>query len=165
MAVTPREVLLRCARSQVAGGAVRAVFAHMPWLVPLRRVATSPTALALRHPRPSAPGHALVVPKRGILGLDDLEARFGRWVEGMVALALEVAAARGPEWGLVVNGGRWQDVRLLHGHVLPLSAVGLNAARAHLSPDRGYALVVEQNGLVHVIAGRRRDAQGQPDTA
>lgn len=122
-----KKALLAVARSRPMGGVLRLTFAHACNLVPLRRRAQSETAVVFDHPVPMVPGHLLIVPKRGIPGLDAMRASDGPWLDGFVALAFRLLECGDADRVVLVNGGSWQDVRQLHGHLLPATAIGLSS--------------------------------------
>ncbi len=57
-------MLLRVARSPLAGRCLGWVLAHMSFLIPVDRLRETETLIAFTHPRPSYPFHVLLIPKR-----------------------------------------------------------------------------------------------------
>jgi histidine triad (HIT) family protein len=85
------------------------------WL-PLRHVYRSDRLLVINHPRPSYPFHALIIPRRAIRNLQDIQA-------DLLLEMLQTAASTAIQFGLqeyriVVNGGAYQDVPQLHFHLI-----------------------------------------------
>lgn len=126
-------MLLRLARSRLAGGVVGWVCAHMSWALPVRRLHETPTLIAFHHPRPAYPFHVLIVPKAARRSLTDLSAADSDFlVDLMVTVNRLVAdhdlAASG--YRLIANGGAFQDVPQLHFHLVAGRAAGRTATRA-----------------------------------
>jgi histidine triad (HIT) family protein len=98
---------------------------HMSFALPVDRLVETPRLVAFRHPKPAYPVHILIVPKKDVRDLVDLSA----WDEGFVAgfsgdllacvtrlvqeLNLEAVGYR-----LIVNGGPYQEVPVLHFHLV-----------------------------------------------
>jgi histidine triad (HIT) family protein len=87
-------------------------------------LAETETVLAFRHTRPAAPFHAVVIPKRHIRALAELDdfsevaAIFAVIRDIVDRFALEQTAYR-----IVGNGGAYQESKHLHFHLLsPLEA-------------------------------------------
>jgi histidine triad (HIT) family protein len=115
-----RRSLLRFARTSAGGSLVRFALRRFPWLLPFERVPTRPGWIAFRHPAPSYPIHILIVPLPPMSGLNGLTPAEAGRLAAVFPAAFEIAGrlqlAQG--WRLVVNGGRYQEVRLLHFHLL-----------------------------------------------
>lgn len=114
--------LFSFARSAVSGPLVRLGFRWFWWLVPVRHVSSTARVLAFRHPRPSWGTHILVVPKVGIPGLLAIDAASLPAFTEMLATARTIAATlrdgqQESRVTFLVNGGAWQDVGQLHGHL------------------------------------------------
>lgn len=114
-------LLFRFARTPLGGAAARFAFAHTPSLIPVARLYEDDDTLAFRHPRPMFPSHLLVVPKKRVPTLLDL---LGAGHEHLTAAVLHAAdraaeaAGVSEPYTIVVNGGRRQDVRQVHFHVV-----------------------------------------------
>jgi histidine triad (HIT) family protein len=86
-------------------------------------VAENEHAVAFRDIQPQAPSHVLVVPRRHVSGLRDLEPEDGDMTVGVLQLAREVARREGLLEGgyrVITNDGpdAGQTVFHLHFHVL-----------------------------------------------
>ena len=108
------EFLFRMARSFFGRWAIRWIFAHTNFIIPVRRLRETPTLIAFYHPRPSYPFHILLVPTKALADLGPQDSAFlaelFQAVQSLVAeFELEQAGYR-----LIVNGGPYQDVPLLH---------------------------------------------------
>ena len=90
--------------------------------IPSIRICEDEHALAFMDIRPIQPGHALVIPKKHVENVIDLEAAD---YDGVMRMAQRVGRAIGAEWkppkvGLAVIGF---DVAHAHVHVLPLLSI------------------------------------------
>jgi histidine triad (HIT) family protein len=113
-------LLLRLARSPLSRRAVGLVFAHMTFALPVHRLRETATLIAFHHPKPSYPVHILLVPRKAVASLAELDPGdpflldLVRAVQGLVTeLGLESKGYR-----LIVNGGAYQDVPQLHFHLI-----------------------------------------------
>jgi diadenosine tetraphosphate (Ap4A) HIT family hydrolase len=109
--------------SALAGVAIRQAFAHASGLLPVRHVAENPQMLAFHHPVPGfAPVHLLLVPKQSAPSVMHLSAVQREQISAAVELIAREALERlglGQSGFLVfVNGGRRQDARQLHFHLV-----------------------------------------------
>jgi diadenosine tetraphosphate (Ap4A) HIT family hydrolase len=134
---------LRVARSRPGGGLVALVVRHgaLRRLLGLRLLAESAAFVAFPHPRPHYPTHVLLVSTMGVRDFLHLDA------DGL-AEALALAEEVGPGGALVTNLGSYQDVRLLHLHLIPPGEVRVKTSS--LTPL----------DVAHGAAQRRLDAAG-----
>lgn len=94
---------------------------NMPWIIPVKRLAETDTLLAFPHPAPAYPVHILIVPKRiyasiTAVRIDDTE--FMRDVFQTVQLLIKELNLEASGYRLICNGGTYQDVPLLHFHLI-----------------------------------------------
>jgi len=98
------------------------LFTRMSFALAVQRLRETPTLLAFHHPQPAYPLHILIVPRRKIPSLAELDptqdaaflADLFSVVQSLVAeLSLEQAGYR-----LIVNGGEYQDFPYLHFHLI-----------------------------------------------
>lgn len=91
-----------------------------PFLLSARRLRETPTLLAFFHPVPSAPYHVLLIPRKPIPSLADLDpAADGPLLADLFAAVRSlVAEYQLPAYRLLVNGGAYQDFPYLHFHLL-----------------------------------------------
>ena len=91
-------------------------------MLPVQRLRETGTLLAFHHPQPAYPLHILLVPRREIPSLAELDpvldasfmADLFAAVQSLVAeYRLEQAGYR-----LIVNGGEYQDFPYLHFHLI-----------------------------------------------
>jgi len=97
--------------------------------LPANVVLETPDVLAFRDVHPQAPVHVLVIPKRHLASLADLEPTDGALAGALLTAAAEVARQAGLEDGgyrVVTNIGEdgGQSVSHLHLHVLGGRAMG-----------------------------------------
>jgi histidine triad (HIT) family protein len=111
----------RLARTDFGRFFTTLAFTKMDFLIPVQRLRDTPSLLAFHHPQPAYPLHILIVPKRSLKGLQDLTAADQELllevfltVQSLVdEFHLEPAGYR-----LVVNGGKNQEIPLLHFHLV-----------------------------------------------
>jgi histidine triad (HIT) family protein len=98
------------------------LFTRMSFTLPVQRLRETGTLLAFHHPQPAYPLHILLVPRRAIASLAELDpvldasflADLLTTVQSLVAeFRLEQAGYR-----LLVNGGKYQDFPYLHFHLI-----------------------------------------------
>jgi histidine triad (HIT) family protein len=94
----------------------------MNFAIPVHRLRETNTLLAFHHPQPAYPLHILLIPRRVIPSLSELDpaqdapflADLFTTVQSLVAeLHLEQTGYR-----LIVNGGEYQDFPYLHFHLI-----------------------------------------------
>lgn len=94
----------------------------MSFALPVDRLSETPTLLAFHHPTPSYPLHVLLVPKKPITTLTDLDpAADGDFLTDLYATVQKLVkqfnlAENG--YRLIVNGGKYQDFPYLHFHLI-----------------------------------------------
>lgn len=98
------------------------MFAHMSFAIPVKRLRETETMMAFHHPKPSYPFHVLLVPKRAVKTLMDLNSNDAAFLTELYptvqSLVEEFNLA---SFRLIVNGGEYQDVPQLHFHLVSLS--------------------------------------------
>lgn len=116
-----RRWLFRVARTPWMGGVVGWVFAHMSFLIPVERLRDTPTLVAFYHPKPSHKVHVLIVPKKVVGSMLDLDASDSAFLVEMFATVqalVDELGIRERGYSLVTNGGLYQDVKQLHFHLI-----------------------------------------------
>jgi histidine triad (HIT) family protein len=109
------------ARSNIARCLIGWIFARMNFAIPVKRLHETDTLLAFYHPRPSYAVHILLVPKKAIANLMELEpADHVFLAEVFYTTQKLVKELELVETGyrLLVNGGEYQDVPQLHFHLI-----------------------------------------------
>ncbi len=93
----------------------------MSFAIPVERLYETRTLMAFHHPRPSHALHMLIVPKREIGSLVDLPSEDTALLRELLEAAQHLVEAFRLEKGgyrLVINGGAYQEVPLLHIHLI-----------------------------------------------
>lgn len=111
----------RFARSPLARSIIGWSFAHMSFALPVHRLRETPALLAFHHPQPSYPLHILLVPKRAIASLSELQPTDGDFLTDLFAAVQSLVAEFELEqvgYRLIANGGSFQDVPQLHFHLI-----------------------------------------------
>lgn len=95
------------------------VFAHMSFALPLKRLRETNTLIAFHHPRPAYPFHILLVPKKAIVSLKDLDAEDTILLTDLYSTVQHlIEEFQLPAYRLIVNGGEYQDFPQLHFHLV-----------------------------------------------
>ena len=113
--------LFRLARSPLARFVVGWMFAHMSFAIPVHRLRETRTLLAFHHPKPSYPTHILIVPKKALRSLADLDEADTAFLAELFQTTQGLAAELGLDstgYRLILNGGKYQDVPQLHFHLI-----------------------------------------------
>ena len=95
------------------------IFAHMSFAIPVKRLRETETLMAFHHPKPAYPFHVLLVPKKAVLSLNNLDATDTRFLSDLYSTVQSlVNAFQLPAYRLIVNGGEYQDFPQLHFHLI-----------------------------------------------
>jgi len=111
----------RFARSRFGSNLIPWFFAHLSFLLPVKREIESDNFVAFHHPWPSYPVHLLLVPKKPIAGINELgEEDNGVLLEIMKTAQnlVEKSEPKGTGYRLVLNAGAYQEVPQLHFHLI-----------------------------------------------
>ena len=104
------------------------IFAHMSFAIPVKRLRDTETLMAFHHPRPAYKFHVLLVPKKSLASLKDMDSNNMTFLSDLFSTVqslvdeFQLAAYR-----LIVNGGEYQDFPQLHFHLI--SNVGAGSTR------------------------------------
>jgi histidine triad (HIT) family protein len=104
------------------------IFAHMSFAIPVKRLRDTETLMAFHHPRPAYKFHVLLVPKKSLASLKDMDSNNMTFLSDLFSTVqslvdeFQLAAYR-----LIVNGGEYQDFPQLHFHLI--SNVGAGSSR------------------------------------
>lgn len=93
----------------------------MSFALPVRRLRETPSLLAFHHPHPSYAVHILLVPKRSIGSLSELQPTDSDFMTELFATVQSLIIEFGLEqkgYRLIANGGKCQDVPQLHFHLI-----------------------------------------------
>lgn len=95
------------------------MFAHMSFIIPIKRLHETPNLIAFHHPSPSYKVHIIIVPKQQVKTLADLDPANTVFLTDLYSTVqnlvkeLDLKAYR-----LIVNGGEYQDFPHLHFHLI-----------------------------------------------
>lgn len=109
------------ARSSPGRRLVRFVVVNMSFVLPVEKLRQTPLLLAFYHPKPAYPVHILIVPRRPVDGLPALgpgDADFLLELFDTVKSLVVELGLESPGYRLVANGGAYQDLPLLHFHLI-----------------------------------------------
>ena len=102
----------------------------MSFAIPVKKLRETETLMAFHHPKPSYKFHVLLVPKKSVASLKDIDSTDTTFlfdlfstVQGLVD-EFNLAAYR-----LIVNGGEYQDFPQLHFHLVSHIGAGCEASR------------------------------------
>ena len=93
----------------------------MSFALPVKRLYETETLMAFHHPRPSYALHILIVPKRQIGSLTDVSPEDTALLRELLEAAQHLIKTFQLEeegYRLIVNGGAYQEVPLLHVHLI-----------------------------------------------
>ena len=109
----------------------------MSFVIPVKRLRETETLMAFHHPKPSYAFHILIVPKKSVESLIQLDSTDSAFLTDLYAtvqsLVDEFHLAEGG-YRLIVNGGEYQDFPQLHFHLI--SDVGMGLALIHDTTGR-----------------------------
>ena len=98
---------------------IRRIFARMNFLLPFDRLYETKTLIAFRHPKPAHPFHVLIVPKKAIQTLAELDPNDTAFLTDVFsAVQSLVNEFHLPAYRLIVNGGEYQDFPQVHFHLI-----------------------------------------------
>ena len=106
------------------------MFAHMSFAIPVKRLRETETLMAFHHPRPAYKFHVLLVPKKSLASLKDMDSNNMTFLSDLFSTVqslvdeFQLAAYR-----LIVNGGEYQDFPQLHFHLVSNVGAGCEASR------------------------------------
>jgi len=97
----------------------RWIFARMNFLLPVERIHETETLIAFRHPKPAYPFHVLIVPKKVIQTLAELDPNDSAFLADVFSTVQSlVNKFHLSAYRLIVNGGKYQDFPQLHFHLI-----------------------------------------------
>ena len=95
------------------------IFAHMSFAIPLKRLRETETLIVFHHPRPAYPFHVLLVPKKAVPSLKELDTTDTSFFTDLYSIVQNlVDEFQLPAYRLIVNGGEYQDFPQLHFHLV-----------------------------------------------
>ncbi len=93
----------------------------MLFALPVARLRETSTLLAFHHPQPTYPYHVLLVPKKPIATLTDLDPADNAFLTDLFATVQQLVTENhltDSGYRLIVNGGSYQDFPYLHFHLI-----------------------------------------------
>ena len=95
------------------------IFAHLSFAIPVKRLHETDTLMAFYHPKPAYPFHVLLVPKKAVLSLKELDPQDTAFLADLCSTVQHlVDVFQLPAYRLIVNGGEYQDFPQLHFHLI-----------------------------------------------
>lgn len=97
------------------------VFGKFSKLLPLGRIKENEKVIAFWHPKPSYEKHILIVPKKVIKNVSSLRDKDWKYIEEIFVVVKKIIKDLGWEkkgYSLLVNGGRKQEIKQLHFHLI-----------------------------------------------
>lgn len=108
-------------KSDTAVSLIGWIFAHLSFLLPMKRIGQNRFWLAYRHPRPVYRIHYLLVPKGAYANLHELPFDKADFSEAFFALANRVIDEQKlaqQECKLILNAGKFQTFPVAHAHLI-----------------------------------------------
>lgn len=91
----------------------------MSFALPVQRLRETPNLIAFKHPQPAYAFHVLIVPKKAVASLAELDPTDTAFLTDLYATAQSlVQEFQLPAYRLIVNGGEFQDFLQLHFHLI-----------------------------------------------
>jgi histidine triad (HIT) family protein len=95
------------------------IFVHMSFLIPVSRLRETSNLIAFQHPSPSYKFHVLIVPKREVESLAQLDPADTAFLTDLYSSVQSlVDEFHLQAYRLIVNGGDYQDFPHLHFHLI-----------------------------------------------
>lgn len=113
----------------------------MSFAIPVTRLRETETLMAFHHPKPAYPFHVLLVPKKAVLSLKELDATDTMFLADLYSTVQSlVDEFQLSAYRLIVNGGEYQEFPQLHFHLISPSPQLLPQGRYAISQrERGEA--------------------------
>ena len=91
----------------------------MSFAIPVKRLRETETLMAFHHPKPVYPFHVLLVPKKAVISLKELDSNDTVFLSDVYASVQSlVNEFQLSAYRLIVNGGEYQDFPQLHFHLI-----------------------------------------------
>ena len=91
----------------------------MSFVIPVKRLRETETLIAFHHPKPSYSFHILLIPKRQVASLQELDSKDTAFLSDLYANVQSlVDEFHLNAYRLIVNGGEYQDFPHLHFHLI-----------------------------------------------
>ena len=91
----------------------------MNFAIPVHRLRETQTLIAFYHPKPAYPFHVLLVPKKAVASLKELDSQDSAFLIDLYSVVQSVVDEfHLSAYRLIVNGGEDQDFPQLHFHLI-----------------------------------------------
>ncbi len=91
----------------------------MSFAIPVKRLRETETLMAFHHPKPSYPFHVLLVPKRAVKTLMEIDSTDSAFLTDLYSTVQSIVKEfHLTAYRLIVNGGENQDFPQLHFHLI-----------------------------------------------
>ena len=111
--------LRNLARSRLSQVIIGWMFAHMSFVIPVKRLRETETLLAFYHPKPAYKFHVLLVPKKSVVSLKEFDSKDSAFLLDLYSTVQSlVDEFQLNAYRLIVNGGEYQDFPQLHFHLI-----------------------------------------------
>lgn len=95
------------------------MFENMSFAIPVKRLRETDALMAFHHPKPSHPFHVIIVPKKAVASLMQINASDATFLSDLYSTVQSlVDEFKLPAYRLIVNGGEFQDFPQLHFHLI-----------------------------------------------
>ncbi len=95
------------------------MFEHMSFAIPVQRLRETDTLMAFHHPTPAYKFHVLLVPKKSVVSLKELDSHDAAFLVDLYSSVQSIVDEfQLPAYRLIVNGGEYQDFPQLHFHLV-----------------------------------------------
>ena len=91
----------------------------MSFAIPVKRLRETETLMAFYHPNPSYRFHILLVPKKAVVSLKELDPADAIFLIDLYSTVQNIVNEfQLPAYRLILNGGEYQDFPQLHFHLV-----------------------------------------------
>ncbi len=112
-------ILTRFANTRIGLILIGWIFAKMSFVLPVDRLRETETLIAFHHPKPAYPFHILIMPKKAVQTLTDLNPNDSAFLTDLFSTVQSlVNEFHLTAYRLIVNGGEYQDLPQLHFHLI-----------------------------------------------
>ena len=95
----------------------------MSFVIPVHRLRETKTLIAFYHPKPAYPFHVLLVPKKSVVTLKELDSNDSAFLSDLFTTVQNLVEEHQlTAYRLIVNGGTYQDFPQLHFHLISVGA-------------------------------------------
>ena len=95
------------------------IFEYMSFAIPVKRLRETDSLMAFYHPKPSYDFHILLIPKKAVASLQELDTKDSAFLMELYSTVQSlIDEFQLPVYRLIVNGGEYQDFPQLHFHLV-----------------------------------------------